>query len=235
MVKRLIVYDFDWSMADQDSDRWIFECLAIDIRRKMDDLEKDVQWTDIVTQSLREGHARGITRQQIEDTLRAMPFHPAMERAIKTTKAKGDTTFFCLSNANSVFISTILESKGLSYAFEEIVTNPATWQESGLLDLRRRIDPDGEQHTCTVGCSPNMCKGAELDAFLKRHGEYDQVIYVGDGSNDFCPVLRLRSQDLVLCRTMRGLQRRITKEGGLKCQIKYWEGAWEIEELYATF
>lgn len=36
--------------------------------------------------------------------------------------------------------------------------------------------------------------GEELDAFLKRHvSEFDQVIYVGDGSNDFCPVLRLRA------------------------------------------
>jgi pyridoxal phosphate phosphatase PHOSPHO2 len=37
-----------------------------------------------------------------------------------------------------------------------------------------------------------MCKGEELSAFLEEHGDYDQVIYVGDGSNDFCPVLRLR-------------------------------------------
>jgi hypothetical protein len=35
--------------------------------------------------------------------------------------------------------------------------------------------------------------GSELDAFLERHGvNYDRIIYVGDGSNDFCPALRLR-------------------------------------------
>jgi pyridoxal phosphate phosphatase PHOSPHO2 len=38
-----------------------------------------------------------------------------------------------------------------------------------------------------------MTIGEELDAFLKRHTpDFDRVIYVGDGSNDFCPVLRLR-------------------------------------------
>jgi len=37
-----------------------------------------------------------------------------------------------------------------------------------------------------------MCKGEELSAFLREHGEYDRVVYIGDGSNDFCPVLRLR-------------------------------------------
>ena len=43
--------------------------------------------------------------------------------------------------------------------FHEIVTNPAEWDPSGLLKLRRKIDPSGPQHDCKVGCSPNMCKG----------------------------------------------------------------------------
>ena len=47
----------------------------------------------------------------------------------------------------------------MSDVFEEIVTNPAEWDESGLLKLRRRIDPNGPQHQCKVGCSPNLCKG----------------------------------------------------------------------------
>lgn len=39
-------------------------------------------------------------------------------------------------------------------------------------------------------CCPT---GEELEAFLARKGvEYDHIAYVGDGSNDFCPILRLR-------------------------------------------
>jgi len=124
----------------------------------------------------------------------------------------------------------------LTTLFDEIITNPAKWESSGLLNLKRRIDPEGPQHSCQVGCSPNMCKGEELDAYLKRKGlQYDRIAYVGDGSNDFCPVLRLRSQDIVFCRTYRGLQQRIEKEGkskGLKCNVIYWGGAWEIEEQF---
>src|SRR6267154_5366957 len=91
-----------------------------------------------------------------------------------------------------------LQSKGLTTLFEEIVTNPAEWDTSGLLRLRRKIDPNGPQHACKIGCSPNMCKGMvrhisnffsinfsftageELDAFLERHQpDFDRVIYVG--------------------------------------------------------
>ena len=36
------------SMADQDTDRYIFEVNAIDLRRKMENLEPTMQWTDLV-------------------------------------------------------------------------------------------------------------------------------------------------------------------------------------------
>ncbi|PVG01207.1 hypothetical protein CPB86DRAFT_699888 [Serendipita vermifera] len=233
----LIVFDFDWSFVDQDTDRWVFEVNSLGLRRKMENLESTVQWTDVVAMMLRDGHSKGMTREDIENALKILPVHPAMIRAVNHLKKSEDpvVTFFCLSNSNEVFIDTILKDKKLDDLFYRITTNPAEWQDDGLLVVRRRIDPNGPQHSCTVGCSPNMCKGEELSAFLNEHSEYDQVIYVGDGSNDFCPVLRLRKQDMVLARVSRGLQRRINKEGetmGLKCEVKYWDSAWEIEEVF---
>ena len=39
----------------------------------------------------------------------------------------------------------------------------------------------------------DILSGEELDAFLSRKGlEFEHIAYVGDGSNDFCPILRLR-------------------------------------------
>jgi len=181
----------------------------------MKDLEEQggIEWTDVVAQTLQDAHARGITKEQIIHALQIMPFHPAIVRAVKKLKEEGKTTFLCLSSSNSVFISTVLESKGLETLFQEIVTNPAEWDPSGLLKLRRKVDPAGPPHNCKVGCNPNLCKGQELDAFLKKQGvEYDRIIYVGDGKNDFCPILRLRSQDLALCRLFRGLQKCIEKK-----------------------
>jgi len=242
-------------MIDQDSDRWVFEVLAPDLRRKMKNLKDQHQWTDLVAQSLREAHDRGITKEQILHTLRTIPFHPAMVRAVTKLKDTGTTTFLCLSNANSVFIPNILEDNGLATLFDEIITNPAEWDPSGLLKLHRRVDPQGPQHSCSIGCQPNMCKGwtpyssfsstpspiaiftgEELTAYLHRKAvEFDRIAYVGDGTNDFCPILRLRSQDMVFCRTGRGLQKRIGTEGeqqGLKCSVHLWGGAWEIEEHF---
>jgi pyridoxal phosphate phosphatase PHOSPHO2 len=87
--------------------------------------------------------------------------HPAMVRGITALKQAGKTTFFCLSDSNSIFISTILKDKGLDSLFAEIITNPAEW-DGELLRVHRWIDPDGPQHNCKIGCPPNICKGKLL-------------------------------------------------------------------------
>ncbi|KAF8518771.1 phosphatase phospho-type [Gautieria morchelliformis] len=236
--QQLVIFDFDWSLVDQDTDRWVFEVLAPHLRRKFEDLEETVQLTDLVAQLLVELHALGVTRQDIEGAMHILPFHPAMVRAVERLKAapSAQTTFVILSNSNSAYISAILQHRKLTHLFQEVITNPATWEPSGLLSVRRRIDPAGPQHNCSVGCSPNMCKGEELQALLARcPDEFDRVVYVGDGGNDFCPILRLRSQDIALARKSFGLEKRIAKEGakaGLRCSVQYWSGAWEVEEMF---
>jgi len=72
--RQLIVFDFDWSMADQDTDHWIFEVNKPELRRKMEDLEGKIQWIDLMTQLLREGHEKGIKREDIEHALKIIPY-----------------------------------------------------------------------------------------------------------------------------------------------------------------
>jgi pyridoxal phosphate phosphatase PHOSPHO2 len=43
---------------------------------------------------------------------------------------------------------------------------------------------------------------------------------------------------MVLCRRYRGLESRIAKDGekeGLRCKVRYWVGAWEVEEIFKEF
>ncbi|SGY14259.1 BQ5605_C010g06121 [Microbotryum silenes-dioicae] len=243
---QLVVFDFDWSFADQDTDRYVLEVLDPKLRVSLREHKKTVQWTDNVALHLRKLNEKGATKQQIIESLQGLPVHPAMLRGVQTAKARTDskTRFLCLSNSNSVYINTILKHHNMENFFEEIITNPAEWK-GNLLDLRRRVDPNGPQHGCKVGCSPNMCKeaemalhatGAELDAYMARNGgweSYDRVVYVGDGGNDFCPLLRLRKGDVALVRMYRELSRRIVSEketSPLQCTPVPWGGAWEVEK-----
>jgi pyridoxal phosphate phosphatase PHOSPHO2 len=114
-----------------------------------------------------------------------------MLRAVHGLKAADSpsTSFFLLSNSNTVYIDTILkvrtradidprsgsrpadplslcptrrnlQHRKLTDFFARITTNPSAWDENEKLIIKRRVDPSGPQHTCKVGCSANMCKGA---------------------------------------------------------------------------
>ncbi|GAC92991.1 hypothetical protein PHSY_000551 [Pseudozyma hubeiensis SY62] len=231
--KQLIVFDFDWSLVDQDTDRYVHEVLCPPLRAELQRRKKSEQFTDLCASLLVKLHQQGATPDDIRSALQTLPFHPGVKRGVSNLKAAGQTTFFLLSNSNTVYIDTILRHHKLESLFDEIVTNPAAFNDSGALILQRRVLATAEkQHGCKVGCSANMCKGEELDAFLQRNGgrdAFDRIIYVGDGGNDFCPVLRLQPKDLAFVRKFRGLQTRIAKEGGVKAGVKYWNGAWELE------
>ncbi|KAG8213566.1 phosphatase phospho-type [Butyriboletus roseoflavus] len=174
-----------------------------------------------------------------------------MKRGIQLLNdpASLDTTLFILSNANVFFINTILQHQGIRGCFDTIITNPADFSapnNPNRLVLRRRVGPQDPPHNCQVGCEENMCKGQELTRYLDAHRqsndtEFDRIIYIGDGSNDFCAVLRLRSQDVVLCRRFRGLEHKIANERAkgstsrLQCTVEYWSGAWEVEEKFKQY
>ncbi|KAJ1683058.1 hypothetical protein LUZ63_021719 [Rhynchospora breviuscula] len=191
--KQLIVFDFDWSLVDQDTDRWVHEVLCPELRAELQRRKKGEQFTDLCADLLLKLHARAaVTPDELRDALRLLPFHPGVKRAISTLKqtAQPNTTLFLLSNSNTVYINTILAHHNLEGLFDEIVTNPAHFTPEGALKLERRIAPSAVQHTCSVGCSANMCKGDELEAFLERHGgrdAFDRIIYVGDGGQRLLP------------------------------------------------
>ncbi|KAJ9111438.1 hypothetical protein QFC19_001207 [Naganishia cerealis] len=241
--KQLIVFDFDWSFVDQDTDRWVFEVLSTKLRRKLQTIKSGgSQCTpDVVAECMVDLAKDGKTQEEILDALRILPLHPAMKRAVTALQSRSpDTTFLCISNSNEIYIDTILKEHGLESLFHTILTNPAHWSEEdrNCLLVGRRIPADSpNQHTCQVGCLVNMCKGDELESWLQKNGkkmdDFEKIVYIGDGGNDFCPLLRMRAQDLCLVRKGFELDLRIKEEGksaGLKADVKYWTGAWEIDE-----
>ncbi|GAA5973827.1 hypothetical protein JCM11641_003178 [Rhodosporidiobolus odoratus] len=241
MVRKIaLISDYDWSMLDQDTDRWVFEVLAPHLRTSLRAHKGKLQWTDNCAEHLRKLHAEGFGKEDIENAMKQAPFHPAMKRMILSLKASTDprVSVTILSNSNSVYIDTIMKHQGLDTVIDEVITNPAQFDDKGCLVVKRRVDPNGPQHSCTVGCSPNMCKGEELEAWISRNGgwdSFDKIVYLGDGGNDLCPVLHLRPQDVVLARSYRELFRKLhdkTGQSGVKCQVVHWGGAWEVEKWF---
>jgi len=110
-----------------------------------------------------------------------------------------------------VFIDRILKQTSVGITFKTIYTNPAAFDADGCLTLQ----PYHHQDWCPLS-SANMCKGDILDSHrfngsqLQQQQSYDLVAYVGDGSNDLCPSLRLKPSDIVFARQGYSLAQRLS-------------------------
>ena len=71
----------------------------------------------------------------------------------------GNADIIILSDANLIFIETILNAYGVRHLISAIITNPAAWDENGRLRVQRLIKHTDEPHNCLNKCSLNICKG----------------------------------------------------------------------------
>lgn len=81
-----------------------------------------------------------------------------------------------------------------------------------------------------------MCKGFLLAEYIKNRANdgvnFDQILYVGDGTNDFCPGLKLASTDVFCVRKGFKLESMLNsheeRRNQLKAEVCFWESAEEL-------
>ena len=90
----LVVFDFDWSLINENSDTFIFECLDMsgELLREIDAFMKQpgASWTtcmDIYVGKLMSG-SYGVTKAQLIQCLHSIPHFPEMFAALKLVKVQ---------------------------------------------------------------------------------------------------------------------------------------------------
>ena len=181
-------------------------------------------------------HAHGTQPEDIKRLMHSMPFvsgFPALFEYLSARPASHQSII--VSDANSFFIDTIMANAGLSDVITRTYSNPAWFDDSGCLCIKYYHTQDW----CTLS-TKNMCKGAILSEHLheqaERHGKhFDTVLYIGDGSNDLCPALRLRAQDYVLPRVGFKLLKLIEEgQPDLKAQVRPWSTGQDILDVLGS-
>ncbi|GFZ04246.1 pyridoxal phosphate phosphatase-related protein [Actinidia rufa] len=198
MAGIVAVFDFDKTIIDLDSDNWVVDELGF--TDLFNQLLPTMPWNTLMDTMMKELHSQGKTIDDIVEVLKRVPIHPRIIPAIKAAHALG-CELRIVSDANLFFIETIVKHLGLSDYFSEINTNPSYVDEEGRLRIFPYHDFHSSPHGCNL-CPPNMCKGMimeRIQASVASEGK-KKFIYLGDGSGDFCPSLKLREGDHVMPR-----------------------------------
>lgn len=223
----MVVFDFDKTIIDCDSDNWVVDELGF--TDLFNQLLPTMPWNTLMDTMMKEMHAAGVTTDQIVKVLEKIPIHPRVVPAIKAAHAAG-CDLRIVSDANKFFIETILNHLGLREYFSEINTNPGYVDGEGRLRILPYHDFNLTPHGCNR-CPPNMCKGLIIQRVVCEEGN-KKFIYLGDGSGDYCPSLKLREGDHVMPRKNFPVWDLISSNPKLiKAMIHAWTDGGDLEHV----
>ncbi|PKA49659.1 Inorganic pyrophosphatase 2 [Apostasia shenzhenica] len=257
MAGTVVIFDFDKTIIDCDSDNWVVEELGA--TELFDSLLPTMPWNSLMVfvrfssdfllcrlekldhivhlvrfqdRMMKELHARGKTVEDIAEVLKRAPLDPRAISGIKSAYALG-CDLRVVSDANMFFIETILKHYGIIGCFTEINTNPSYVDEEGRLRIFPYHDFTKSSHGCPF-CPPNMCKSKIVERIRSSalaEGK-KRFIYLGDGKGDYCPSLLLSEIDFVMPRKNFPLWDLIVKDhSALKAEVHEWSNAEEQERV----
>ena len=206
-MTKLAIFDFDWTVVNENSDVWIFKVLSShNLYKELKRRRGSTQWTQLMDElvvSLMTKEGRSL--KEMEEALNTIPIHEDMINLIEDLHSKG-YKLYVVSDANTMFIRSILNARKLLPYFTEIISNPGIVSD-GIL----RITPIHSNHGCGR-CPSNICKGKIVSEIL-QHERATSAFYFGDGMNDFCPMTVMRDFDVFFVREGFGLANMLEEMG----------------------
>lgn len=196
----LVAFDFDHTIVDDNTDIVVRKLLP---EAKLPDsvrgLYRSDGWTVYMERIFELLYANSIGEGEINAAIDNIPAVSGMENLLKRLHAS-NCDVIIISDSNSIFIERWLKHKQLHHLVSHVFTNPAEYDDSGLL----KIHMYHSQDWCELS-TKNLCKGHILQSYIEESREkgtyFERVAYVGDGKNDFCPVLRLSDEDFAFPRS----------------------------------
>ncbi|CAG9466296.1 unnamed protein product [Pedinophyceae sp. YPF-701] len=145
----LVVWDFDWSMIEENSDTFVLRLLGTE--ELFRENQRSMPWTALMDHVFSAATSDTGLNRNPDDVFAAcaqIPMAHGVPFAIRSLHARGATQCI-ISDANEVFIDMILEHLGLRDAIYEIHTNHA--------------------HFCATGKSRRLADGAPQPARSAAH------------------------------------------------------------------
>lgn len=195
----LVAFDFDHTVCEDNSDVVARKLLPEEkIPESVKSLYQSSGWIAYMDKIFELLHGNAIDARQIENAIVNIPAVTGMEALLAALHANGHEIII-ISDSNTIFIDRWLKSKKLEHLVSRIFTNPAWYDDDGKM----RVGMYHTQRTCDLS-TVNLCKGQILTDYVAKRREqgkqFDRIVYVGDGKNDLCPILRLSHADLACPR-----------------------------------
>ena len=231
MKKKLAIFDFDSTikkttmeggglvvlLPDQKLTQEMIQCklnkdwdgLRISIANELNSLNQ-VSKQDIINACAKEGQLI----QHIDKTIKFLA---------------EDHDIVIISGALDEFVKIFLDANGILEYVTDVLSTPATITDEGKIVIKNY--PENWIGPCPV-TGRKLCKENVLKDYIHRkNNQYDELVYVGDGSNDFCAAQTLGIKDTICPRQGYTLEKMLKKEEEcISAQITPWNDGLDLIE-----
>ena len=227
--KILLAFDFDETVCDENTCMSVYKMIGEGRKEVWNGIQRGA-WHLFMHKVFARLQSDRVPLQQIRDMLEDVPLvHGMMElfEYIKENKHWYDC--IVISNATTFIINSIIDRHDMRPAIDKIYTNPTIYVD-GMLGVDACHSHSHEL------CPPNMCKGTILMDYVQEQKNnnvfYKMVCFIGDGGNDFCPSVQLKTNDLIFARRGYSLDKRIAAhfQSGetIDARVALWDSGMEI-------
>ncbi|XP_055010698.1 pyridoxal phosphate phosphatase PHOSPHO2 isoform X2 [Boleophthalmus pectinirostris] len=136
-MKTLMVFDFDHTVVDDNSDTWVIRCLpGGTLPDSVKNSYRKGHWTEYMGNVLKYIGEQNVTPDQIRSELETIPFTDGMKELLTYISLhKNSIDCIVISDSNTLFIEWILHGSRLQSAVDQVFTNPAHINEQGYMEM----------------------------------------------------------------------------------------------------
>ena len=236
--KTLLIFDFDKTILNDDSFGHIILNTLTKEELQIIYNNRNENWVDGYNYALKQLKSHGITKEKFNEMLNQISLTQGMSELFNYIKEKKENYDSIILSSNYEYvIKYILNKNNIIDIFLDIITNPSREanqdeKEQFIYVLKK------QEHNCKI-CNPCSCKKNEFEEFCNTHdmNNYDKVIFICDGFNDFCLAVDLGENDITLMRKNFALYKKIKSknfENNLKCKVQAWESGNDIINYLET-
>lgn len=228
----MVAFDFDHTVVDNNTDIVVRDLLKSNIPDEVAQLYKKSGWILYMQEIFYLLHKDNRTKSQIKDAIEGISEVAGMKTLFKELNDAGSVDIIIISDSNSVFIKVWCDYNDVSKYIKHIYTNRAHFNDDNVL----MIEPFHHQTDCRLS-SDNLCKGKVLEDFVRnQYNEcnviYDRIFYIGDGSNDICPVLRLSAHDFGYARLGYRMHKKLDEKNiRSDAKLQIWTDGRDLKQL----
>ena len=230
--KTLLIFDFDKTILNDDSFGHIILNTLTKEELQIIYNNRNENWVDGYNYSLKQLKTHGMTKEKFNELLDQISLTQGMSDLFNYIREKKDNYDSIILSSNYEYvIKYILKKNNISDIFLDIITNPSREANQDEKDQFIYVLKK-QEHNCKI-CNPCSCKKNEFKEFCNTHdmNNYDKVIFICDGFNDFCLAVDLGENDITLMRKNFALYKKIYSknfENNLKCKVQVWESGNDI-------